>query len=472
MRADGVNGLSSFFEPTSVAVFGSVKGDKFAAMGGALGAIKNMREFGFKGKIHPISQSGGDAFGLTAYTNIDKVSEPIDLAMLLIPPQAVPDVINQCVRKGIRSIIINTENFAEAGEDGAKLQKQVVDIIRSSGIRALGPNTLGVLNPSCGLVTTPYVLDFYSVLKGGIGYGSQSGLISFGGHPLKDKGYPISKLCDFGNKCDVNEIDLLEYFYNDPETKVVSMYLEDIKDSRAFMHMAKKVVAKKPVIIFKSGRSQAGAKAAASHTGSLAGNDLIYESAFKQAGVIRVNTMQEFWEVPKVFASQPLPKGNRCAIVSATGGGGVICTDAAVREGLESANFTSATLEKLAGRSPRLAHNPVDMGPVLAVVADPFPIIEDIVFSVLSDVNVDCATLVLPGISESIDMFKHFKPRITDLGKPITVYLYGLDLSVMEETMRQLIALGIPTYLDPEIAVKSLGISVKYSRIKSRTEKI
>ena len=288
---------------------------------------------------------------------------------------------------------------------------------------------------------------------------------------MKDKGYPISKLCDFGNKCDINEVDLLEYFYDDPETKVISMHLEDIKDGPTFMEVARKVVSRKPVLVYKPGRSQAGAKAAASHTGSLAGNDRIYESAFRQAGVIRVNSMREFWEVPKVFSSQPLPKGNRFAIVSATGGGGVICIDAAVEAGLAPATFTATTLQKLARLSPRLARNPVDMGPVLAVIADPFPAIEEMVLAVMSDINVDCATLVLPGISNTVDIFNHLKPHLVDIAKPITVFLYGTELSGMEETLRQLEAMGIPAYLDPEIAVKSLGISVTYSKIKMRAEK-
>ena len=471
MRSNKANGLSAFFEPASVAIFGSLKADKFS-MGNARGAIKNMLQFGFKGKIYPISQSGGEAMGFKAYTSVDEVSEPIDLAMLIIPPQVVPEVLNQCARKGIRSVIIGSENFAEAGEDGAKLQKQVVEIIKRTGIRALGPNTLGVLNPSFGLITTPYLLDFFSVLKGGIGYGSQSGLVCFGGHPLKDKGYPISKLCDFGNKCDINEVDLLEYFYNDPETKVISMHLEDIKDGPTFIKVARKVVSRKPVLVFKPGRSQAGAKAAASHTGSLAGNDLVYESAFRQSGVIRVNSMREFWEVPKVFSSQPLPKGNRIAIISATGGGGVICIDAAIEAGLVSATFTDSTRQKLARLSPRMANNPVDMGPVLSVIVDPFPVIEEIALAVLSDVNVDCATLVLPGMSNTVDIFNHLKPHLVDIAKPITVFLYGTGLAGMEETLRQLEALGFPAYLDPEIAVKSLGVSVAYSKIKMRAEKL
>ncbi len=469
MRSDRVNGISTFFEPSSVALFGSIRDDKFGG-GNAAGAIRNMLKFGFKGKIYPISQSGGEVLGWKAYTSIDAVSEPVDLAMLLIPPQVVPEVLNQCARKGIRSVIIGTENFAESGEDGAKLQKQVVEIVKKTGIRALGPNTLGVLSPSYGLITTPYLLDFTSVLKGHIGYGSQSGLVSFGAHPLKDKGYPISKLCDFGNKCDVNEIDLLEYFYADPEVKVISMYLEDIKDGPTFIKVASKVVAKKPVLIFKSGRSQAGAKAAASHTGSLAGNDRTYESAFRQAGVIRLNRLREFWEVPKVFDSQPLPKGNRFAIASTTGGGCVIGTDAAVENGLQPTTFTANTLQKLVGMSPRMNQNPVDMGPITAVSADPFGVIEEILLTVLSDPNLDCATFVLPGLPTTVDIFRRLNPRLAELAKPVTLYLYGTDLPSMEETMRQLIAIGIPAYLDLELAVKSLATSVAYSRIKKRPE--
>jgi acyl-CoA synthetase (NDP forming) len=176
--------------------------------------------------------------------------------------------------------------------------------------------------------------------------------------------------------------------------------------------------------------------------------------------------MREFWEVPKVFASQPLPKGNRFAIVSATGGGGVICIDEAVKAGLAPVTFTGSTVQKLVKFSPRMARNPVDMGPMLAVVANPFPLIEETILTVLSDVNVDCATLVLPGIPYIIDVFNRLRLHLAAISKPITVFLYGTELAGMEETLRQLAAMGIPTYLEPEIAVESLGISVAYSRIK------
>lgn len=470
MKAHRADGLSAFFEPASVAVFGSLNDSAFA-IGNAFGVIKNMLSFRFKGKIYPINLSGGETMGIKAYTNVSEVGDAVDLAMLLIPPRAVPAVINQCASKGIRAVIVGTENFAEAGEEGAALQKEVVKIARRSGTRVLGPNTLGVLNPSNGLITTPYPLYYDSVMKGGISYCSQSGLLSFGACPLKDKGYPISKMCDFGNKCDVNEVDLLNYLAEDSDTRVISMHLEDIKDGHAFMEATRKAVVKKPVLIFKPGRSEAGAKAAASHTGSLAGDNQIYDSAFRQAGAIRVNNLGEFWEIPRVFSSQPLPKGNRFAVIVGSGGSGVIAIDTATDVGLIPATFTTSTVRKMARLSPRLANNPVDIGPVSVTASDPFSVFEEMIPIVLADGNVDCVTIGCMGTPESVDVFRRLKTHLSDISKPITIFLWGTDLQIMEESARQLEALGIPTYLDLETAVKSLGVSVAYSKIKLRAER-
>ncbi|MCX5999564.1 MAG: CoA-binding protein, partial [Chloroflexi bacterium] len=235
---------------------------------------------------------------------------------------------------GIRAAIVVTEGFAEASREGAERQRQLLDISRRTGMRLLGPNTLGVLNTSNSLVTSAYEIGDNKPPKGGIGYGTQTGLLTFGVYPIKDKASPISKICDFGNKCDVNELDLLSYLADDPQTNVIAMHLEDVKDGPAFIKVARQAAARKPVLILKPGRSEAGARAAASHTGSLAGNDQAYDTAFKQAGVIRLNSWRDFWDVPKTLSLQPLPRGNRIAIVAASGGAGVMLTDAAVAAGL------------------------------------------------------------------------------------------------------------------------------------------
>lgn len=454
--------LSSFFEPEAVAVIGSMQ----SRSGTAYGVIKNMLDFGFSGKVYPINPTSSEVLGLKVYSNIDEISANIDLVIVIIPPTAVPAVIEQCAQRGIRAAIVVSEGFGEASEEGGRLQAKLIDISRCNGIRILGPNTLGVLNTNNYLVTTPYLIGYNKPVQGGIGYCSQSGLLTFGTHPLRDRAYPISKVCDFGNKSDVNEVDLLGYLADDPDTRVIVMHLEDIKDGRRFMKAVRMAVPKKPVLVFKPGRNEVSARAAASHTGALVGNDQVYEEAFKQAGIIRLSSWQEFWEVPRVFASQPPPNGNRVAIITATGGAGVILVDEAIRAGLVISNFNAETKSKLAELSPRLVNNPVDVGPVMTIADEPFSVYEKVVPAVLADENVDCAVIVVHGGPHVAPVFRRLTHHISQISKPVTVFCYGVNLAEMEETSRELGKLGLATYLDLETAVKALGVAAAYSRIQ------
>ena len=274
-------------------------------------------------------------------------------------------------------------------------------------------------------------------------------------------------MCAFGNKCDVNEIDLLEYLAVDPETKVIAMHLEDINDGQQFMNAARRVVARKPVLVLKPGRSESSVKAVASHTGSLVGDDKVYDSAFKQAGVIRLNTLQELLEIPRVFASQRLPAGNRVAIVTLSGGAGIMAIDAAMTSGLSIAQLASATTDRLAKISPRIASNPVDVGQLASLlIGDYIPTLESIIATVLADNNVDCAFIVIWATSTSqipdiTGMFSRLKQQAS---KPMTVWIYTTKLSVKEELSRELEALGLPVYIKLETAVKALGIAVDYAK--------
>jgi acetyltransferase len=461
MKSRDGKDIWAFFEPRSVAIFGSLKD----GMGLGYGAIKNMLDFGFQGKLYPVNPSGGDVLGLKAYSSMDELSGSIDLAIVITPPLTVPAIMEQCAQKGIKAAVIVSENFAEAGDGGPQLQQQLVDITNRTGIRIIGPNTVGVFNFANGLVTIPYMIGYKDIRKGGIAYCSQTGIAAAQCQPLGDRAYPISKMCDFGNKCDVNEVDLLNYLSDDPDTQVVVMHLEDIKDGRSFIDAARSIASHKPVFILKPGRTEAGARASASHTGSLAVSDRIYDSAMKQVGAIRVNTWQEYWDIPKVFAYQPLPMGNRIAIVSHSGGAGVIATDAAVEAGLVMANFSDVTLAKLVGLSPRLARNPIDLGPALSLADAPFSLQEEIIAMVLDDANVDCATIVLYGgvmspVQLVVEMFDRLKQRIS---KPVTIWFYGTQLSLLEEMSRQLEERGFPTYTDLETAVKALGALFSYA---------
>lgn len=464
MESPRESDISAFFEPRAVAVFGSLK----EVTGAGYGTIKNMLDFGFKGKIYPVNPSGGEILGLPVYATLDEVPEPVDLAMIIIPPQTVPGIVEQCGRKGIKAVIIGTEGFAEASDEGKTLQRRVTDIARAKGVRILGPNTIGVVNTANGLVTTPYPTGYTNFLRGGIAYCGQSGLVSAHSQPMEPHAYPLSKICDFGNKCDVNEVDLLNYLSEDQDTKVIAMHLEDIKDGQKFLTAARKAVAKKPVLIFKPGQTEAGAKAAASHTGSLAGNDRVYEAAFRQAGILRVQNWLEFWEIPRVFASQPLPRGPRVAILSLSGGGGVVAADAAVRTGLAVATFTERTRDKLGRLSPRLANNPVDIGPAATIAENPIALTEEVMSLVLNDEMVDCAAIVMhSGLGRALAPLAEMLRRIhQNCTKPVTLWMNGPVPSVTQQLFCQLATAGLATYLDLETAIKALSFAVAYSKTK------
>jgi acyl-CoA synthetase (NDP forming) len=457
--------LASFFEPRGVAVIGSMK-----EWGEGYTVIRNILDFGFSGRIYPVSRSSAQVLGIRAYPTVNDVDDPVDLAVLVTPSPTVLGLVEECGKKGITAVIVVTEGFAEAGPDGAILQRQLVETARRYGVRLLGPNTLGVLDTDNGLVTGPYFHSGNKPPGGGIGYCSQTGLLTFGVYPIKDKAFPISKMCDFGNKCDVNELDLLPYLADDPRIKVITMHLEDIRHGQKFMEVAKQAVARKPVLILKPGSSEVGARAASSHTGSLAGDDRVYGNAFRQAGVIRLKTWQEFWEIPRTLSMQPLPRGNRIAIITATGGAGVLLTDTAVESGLAPAAFTANTRAHLERLSPRLARNPVDVGPLMSVLESPFSIYDQVVPVVLADSNVDCAAIVCHLGPPIVKVFSELVHRLSSIAKPITIFGYGINLHEMEDSARQLEAMGFPTYLDLESAAKALGVGAAYSRIRAKLE--
>lgn len=467
--------LAAFFEPDAVAVFGSLR----EVMGTAYGVIKNMRQFGFSGVIYPINPAPsnyGEVFGSKVYSSLNEVAGPIDLAVVITPPPTVPQIVEQCVQRGIKAVIVLSEGFAESGKDGAKLQRQLADIARRTGIRIMGPNTFGVVNSANGLATIPPYADNSRIERGGVAFCSQTGSIGPHQTPLEDWAYPISKICDIGNKCDVDEVDILDYLADDPDTKVVAMHLEDVKDGPRFMDVSRKLVARKPLVILKTGRSEAGARASVSHTGSLMGSDLIYDAAFRQVGAIRVDTWQELWEVPKTLVYQPLPKGNRFAVVTFSGGQGVIAADAAAEAGLTIADFCSATIHRLSSVFPRLAANPVDVGPAMSdsrsqSSSNPFSAVEQATSIVLDDANVDCATItfycgqhLVPMYPMVVDMFDRLAQNVS---KTLNVWLYGTSLPAMGELARQLQARGLPAYFDLDIAIKALGYAAYYSKFKS-----
>ena len=457
------NGIGPLFEPESVAVVGSLRRGRF----GGYVVTKHLLDFGFRGEIYPVNPQYDTVLGMKAYPHVRDIPRRVDLAVIMTAAQAVPGIIEDCVHNGVKVAIVVADGFAERSSEGARLQQEVDRIAGEAGLRLLGPNTIGVANPAIGLVTSPYRVMYGKLHSGHIALCGQTGLIGPQALPLDDMHYGISKICDFGNKCDIDEIDALDYLGGDPQTRVIAMHVEGLRDGRAFLDKVKQTVPRKPVVVLKPGRTEDSRTAMASHTGALAGEDAIYESAFRQAGIIRVNTLKELVDLPKVFADQPLPSGNRVAIITISGGAGVMGIDVAAQNGLSLAKLSPKSLERLNEISPLLASNPIDLGPALPVyqggMASYF---QEMLTVVLDDENVDLLGIACPyGIRDSLDDI--FGPLVGQVSKTMALWVPSPSLSGAEEVARKLESMGFPTYPDCETAVKALSAAYRYTMIKS-----
>ena len=453
--------FSYFFEPRSVAVIGALREGWF----GGYVIIKNLRVFGFPGEIYPVNPRYDKVLGLDVYASVKDIPAMVDLVIIMTPAAVVPSVLEECGACGVRAAIVVSDGFAERSEEGARLQKELVSVGRREGIRILGPNTVGVTNTANGLVTTPYEFGYSSIRRGFVALAGQTGIIAPQAVPYEDLQYGISKICDFGNKCDVDEADLLEYLAEDAETKVIAMYLEAIRDGRRFLATAKRVVEKKPVIVLKSGRSEAGAKAAASHTGTLAGDDKIYDAAFKQCGIIRVSYFEELFDVAKAFASQPLPNGKNVGIITVTGAGGVTAADYCMERGLELPSLSKRTLEGVKRVFPEWASlgNPLDVW--VAVEASGMErTYEATTRALVEDENVDALIVVLAAVSwtaTDVKIFKNLGEECMRRGKSfLFVSLLG-EYQIFKRCVETLEP-EIPVFPTVERAVRALAALVEY----------
>jgi acyl-CoA synthetase (NDP forming) len=470
LRHPASDAVDRLLNPNSIAVVGSLREARF----GGYVTTNNLLRFGFKGKIFPVNPQYDTVLNMKVYPSVKDIPEPVDLVVTMAGAPAVPRIISDSIQNKAKVAIIISDGFGERSDDGKRLQQEVNRIAEAGELRLLGPNTIGVANPAIGLITTPYRVTYEKMITGGVALCAQTGLIGPQNMPLEETHYGLSKMCDFGNKCDIDEIDLLDYLVDDPDTRVIAMHLEVIRDGQLFLKKAKEVAARKPVIVLKPGRTRESQRAMASHTGSLAGEDIIYESAFRQAGVIRVDNFRELIDIPKVLATQPLPRGNRLAIVTISGGAGVMAIDMASTHGLTLARLSAATLEKLAAVSPVLASNPVDLGPGLPAyqvaggIASRFPAMIE---AILDDDNVDCLAMACPwGIRGKIpEVFGALVKRNT---KTMAVWAAGPSLAISQEMNRDFEAVGLPTYPDGDTAIKALSVAVRYSRIKAELSRI
>jgi len=327
--------MENFFNPHSVAIFASMKEGKTGYE-----IVENMVDGGFKGEIYPINRSGGDIFGRKIYSEFNNLD--IDLAVIAIPGQFIPSLLEDLGSIGVKSVVIISAGFSEVGN--IKEEEEIKNIAKKHQMKIIGPNCAGIMNTACNLFASIEV----RALPGETAFITQSGAL--GGAVLmmaEELGFGFSKFVSYGNRCDVDEVDLIKYLENDPQTKVIALYIEGLEEGRSFLAQAKKTVLKKPIVAIKAGKSKAGMRATSSHTGSLAGEDKIYDAAFRQAGILRVEGVEEMFDLCRGLIHCPKIKGNKIGVITNSGGPAVLTTDKLEELGLEVPEPSESLKNKL-----------------------------------------------------------------------------------------------------------------------------
>lgn len=378
--------IKLFIEARSIALVGATR-----RTGDGHNVVENLLNYGYTGKLYPVNPNADDIMGVKVYHSIGDLPEGIDLALISTPRSQAPQHARECVAKGIKALIIVAQGMADVGGEGISLQQELVKIAREGGARVLGPNTFGVANAFMHL-NTAFVN--FEIPENPIGTIAQTGML-FGGTARRRL---MGKAIDIGNTCDIDFADALEYYVDDPQIKLIAMYMEDVKDGRKFMRAAKKVTRQKPIIVLKGGRTSVGANLTKSHTGSMAGRAEIYDAAFRQCGIIRASDFDEMDDLVMGFWYLPPPKGRRVALMTNTMGAGILATDACTNWGLELATFTGETKERISRVMPPWLPviNPVDIGPANFVVPDREKVIFECMESLLLDPGVDAILFILP----------------------------------------------------------------------------
>lgn len=464
---DVVSQLRKFLEPQSVAVIGVPRSPR--PLGGeSLDVVASLLSYGYGGRIYPVHPRGGEIRGIKAYTSVPELPENVDQAIINLPRDLVPGVVKECVQKGIKAIIILTQGFADAHDDeGKRLQEQIDQAIKGTGTRILGPNTLGTANAYLNFSSAFLQTQMERIP---VGFICQTGVFFLSLAGLKLMG----KAIDLGNGSDIHFSDGLEYFEQDGEVKVIGLHMEGIKDSARFLKVARRVATKKPIVALKTGRGEWGARAVRSHTGSLAGKDQVWDAALKQAGVIRVNDVEELTDTISAFHKLPPIKGRNIGIISFTGGFGVMGVDACQKYGLEVAQFSAHTLKRLQELLPpwQGVGNPVDLGPTVMVKkTSASDTIETALRTLLDDPGVDAVLGIFGAFTPSAGQeYYQVTTRATTCrpGKPVVFYFYGpFGAEAWREFQPKT---DTAAFLSPDRAARALAHLADYFRSRSGTE--
>ncbi len=447
--------LDMFFTPQSVAVVGASRDPR--KLGYAV--LRNIVTHGFPGQIYPVNPKANQILGLSCYPRIGEVPGPVDLAVVVVPGHLVPQVLQECSEKGVRGAVVMSVGFREIGLEGIHRERELVSIVGRSGMRLLGPNSLGLID-TVGQLQASFAVGMPR--RGTIAFMSQSGALCTSMLDIalaEDVGF--SHFVSLGNKADLNEISLLEAWRDDPHTRVIQIYIEGVIDGERFVEVAREVTKKKPIVVIKSGTTSAGSRAVSSHTGTLAGSERAYEAAFRQSGVIRAGSVQELFDYGIAFARQPVLPNDRIAILTNAGGPGVMATDACERAGLQLSTLEAATLLGLRQALPPAASvlNPIDL--LGDALADRYRVA---LRGVLGDPNVGGALVILTPqvMTQPLETAEAIAELAAQVSKPVLACFMGSG--AVAEGVRSLNRHGVPNYPIPERAVAAMAAMMHYRR--------
>ena len=459
--------LGPFFEPESVVIVGASATPHKPGND----VIKNILANGYAGKLHLVNPKGGEILGLPVHASMSNLPEGIDLAVIILPARDTPGALRECARKGIKHVVLSAGGFAEVDESGVRIQHEIVDIIQQTGISVLGPNTSGHTSTPHRFTSTFFPLG--RIRPGKVSYVAQTG--NFATHSMKHiltaEHFGVSRVIGLGNKIDIDESDALEYLAEDPHTSAIIMYLESIKRPGRFLEIAREVTAKKPVVVLKSGATEAGRHAAVAHTAAMGAEDRLVDGLLRQAGIVRIQNYSQLILAGKALSMSPLPGGPRVSFLAPSGAMLVSLSDLCVRLGLEVPDLSPGALERIQEISPPFIRmrNPVDIWAAASVNGVEFGYREGME-AVLNDPNIDAVVVVLmltedtgiPSFDFIVDLAKKHPE------KPVLVTFSG-DRRYEEECKAFIEPRGVPSFPEIEQPFEALSILSRCARAMERT---
>jgi len=467
--------LDAFFKPKSVAVVGATKRINKAGHVIFKNFVENKRRGVFEGEVFPVNPNEDSILGFTCYPTLTKIPGKLELVVIVVPANIVPKIMEDAASKKVKVAVIISSGFSEIGNH--TLENKIVATAKKAGIRVLGPNCLGVYDTRTGvdmlflpetkiLTTGDEVVATPRPLKGDIAIATQSGAFGVSALDyLTGRQIGVSKFVSFGNKCDVDEAEMLHYLLYDDETKVILLYVEDIKSGREFIKVAQRVTKKKPIVALKAGRTEAGARAAASHTGAMAGSDKIYDAVFAQTGILRAKDMEEFFDAGKALAMQPPADGDNVGIITDAGGPGIMAVDECELKGLTVKRFSESTIQKFErlkkeGKLPKFAtnSNPVDV--TGSATSEMFEYATEILFQ-----DPEIHGIILLGLHHTPALQEDYIDKVAKVASKYNKPIVACDIGETEmalHTRFRFDKLGIPAYSSPEDAARAMNALVKY----------